>query len=257
MLMLHPDSVNLGMPSVDRGTMRARPVTIEDKAFVGNGALVREGATLGHESLIAVQSLAPFQVPPGSTFLGSPPLSVEVREKALGAAALTYQPSCCRRASRMAFELFALSVFYIYQGLFAAGSLSLMDLVYVRFGETHLVLFMLALPCVSLLMGVLLLLLIIVTKWVVMCGRFKPGVYPLFSMYVWRTELVERLEEKLAEPVGPPCSDHGSASAHHPLRFALPGHTGFFKWNGMEACVLSAHGSAPGEASVPGARYHH
>ena len=76
-----------------------------------------------------------------------------------------------------------------------------MDWGYGRFGETHLVLFLLALPCVQLVVGTALLLLVIATKWVAMCGRFKAGTFPLFSLYVWRTELVERLEEKLAEPV--------------------------------------------------------
>ena len=31
-------------------------------------------------------------------------------------------------------------------------------------------------------------------------GRFRAGAYPLWTAYVWRTELVERLEENLAEP---------------------------------------------------------
>ena len=37
------------------------------------------------------------------------------------------------------------------------------------------------------------------TKWLVI-GSFKPGSYPLYSWYVWRTELTERIEENLAEP---------------------------------------------------------
>jgi acetyltransferase-like isoleucine patch superfamily enzyme len=35
-------------------------------------------------------------------------------------------------------------------------------------------------------------------KWLII-GRFKPGTYPLYGTYVWRTELVERLEENVAQ----------------------------------------------------------
>jgi hypothetical protein len=44
-------------------------------------------------------------------------------------------------------------------------------------------------------------LLVVLIKWITMCGRFLPGRYPLYSNYVWRTEFVERLEENVLEPV--------------------------------------------------------
>ena len=91
------DSVMCGMPSVSQGTMRSRPVHIKPRAFVGNGSLVREGSVLGEDSLIALQTAAPRLLKPESTFLGSPPLSIEKREKALGANHLTYHPSRCRK----------------------------------------------------------------------------------------------------------------------------------------------------------------
>jgi non-ribosomal peptide synthetase-like protein len=138
---------------------------------------------------------------PASTFLGSPPLSIEKREKALGDTHLTYHPSTCRKCSRCSFEVFGYLLYTLYGALFATTSLFVIDLFYGVYGERNVVLFVVTLPVVQLAMGAALCLLIVVSKWTIMCGRFKAGTYPLFSFYVWRTELVERLEENLAEPI--------------------------------------------------------
>jgi len=194
------DSVMCGMPSVSQGTMRSRPVHIKPRAFVGNGSLVREGSVLGEDSLIALQTAAPRLLKPESTFLGSPPLSIEKREKALGANHLTYHPSRCRKCARLSFEVFGYLLYHALLAGFAATSLFIFDWMYGSFGERRPGLFIVAMPIVQLLMSGMLCLLIVVFKWLIMCGRFKAGIYPLFSFYVWRTELVERLEENLAEP---------------------------------------------------------
>ena len=195
------DSVMLGVPSVSRGTMRSRPVDVKNRAFVGNGAFVREGSILGEDSLVALQTAAPRTIPSGSTVLGSPPLSVAKREKAMGAKHLTYNPSSGRRCARLAFELFGYLLYHFYAAVFGTVSLFLFDWGYGSFGERRPGLFIAAMPIVQILVGALMCMLVVATKWVVMCGRFKAGVYPLFSFYVWRTELVERLEENLAEPL--------------------------------------------------------
>jgi acetyltransferase-like isoleucine patch superfamily enzyme len=195
------DSVMCGMPSVDQGTMRSRPVYICARAFVGNGAYVREGSVLGEDSLIALQTAAPRMVKNNRTFLGSPPLSIEKREKALGDSHLTYNPSCCRKCARLSFEVFGYLLYHLYLALFATTSLFVFDFLYGSFGEKNPGLFIFAMPIVQLLMSGVLCLLIVMSKWIIMCGRFKAGIYPLFSLYVWRTELVERLEENLAEPL--------------------------------------------------------
>lgn len=195
------DSVLLGLPSIDRGVVRARPVVIENKAFIGNGAFVPEGARVGRGSLVALQTRSPHVVPEDSTLLGSPALLVQAREKALGTVAVTYNPSLTRKAARLAFEFFGYLLLQTYGALFATSSLYLADLGYATFGETHLGAFLATLPLIQLGMGGALVLAIVATKWIVMCGRFRAGVYPLFESYVWRTELIERLEENLAEPI--------------------------------------------------------
>ena len=158
--------------------------------------------TIANDTLIALQTAAPRTIDkPASTFLGSPPLSIEKREKALGDLSLTYRPSTCRKCCRCSFEVFGYLLYTLYGALFATTSLFAIDLCYGIYGERNVGVFVVTLPVVQLAMGGALCLLIIVSKWTIMCGRFKAGTYPLFSFYVWRTALVERLEENLAEPI--------------------------------------------------------
>ena len=111
---------------------------------------------------------------------------------------LTYNPSFCRKCCRLLFEIFGYLLYTLYGALFATSSLYIIDLFYGSFGERNIFLFVVSLPIVHLIMSSTLCVLIIVSKWIIMCGRFKAGTYPLFSFYVWRTELVERLEKHLS-----------------------------------------------------------
>lgn len=48
--------------------------TIEDDCLIGIGAIVMNGARIGHHSIIAAGALVPegMQIPPGSVYLGAP-----------------------------------------------------------------------------------------------------------------------------------------------------------------------------------------
>ena len=94
-----------------------------------------------------------------------------------------------------------------YALLVALGSLvvvsmiALLEIAWLAWtdGELSLAGFLGMLPLIRLAGGVLACVLVLLAKWLVI-GRFRAGAYPLYSTYVWRTELVERLEENLAEP---------------------------------------------------------
>ena len=103
--------------------------------------------------------------------------------------------------SRALFELFGYLLLLAYATIFYSISFLFADWGYGTFGEAHPYLFALALPVAALVSGAAVLLVIAMTKWLVLCGRFREGTFPLYSLWVWRTELVERLEENLAEPL--------------------------------------------------------
>lgn len=201
------DSVMLGCTVVSRNWFRLRPVTIGDRTFVGNGSHVMDGSRLGSRSLIALQTAAPAVTATGTTHLGSPPLTVDAREMIKpnhgdSSTSLTYQPSRSRIAARVLFEGMGYFIFHIYSAVFAAIVWFAIDGAYQQFGGWgSFWAFLLYVPSVQLAGGILLLIAIVITKRIVMCGRFKEGVFPLYSFYVWRTELIERLEENIAEPI--------------------------------------------------------
>jgi len=103
--------------------------------------------------------------------------------------------------SRALFELFGYLLLLAYATIFYSISFLFADWGYGAFGEAHPYLLALALPVAALVSGAAVLLVIAMTKWLVLCGRFREGTFPLYSLWVWRTELVERLEENLAEPL--------------------------------------------------------
>ena len=197
------DSVVVGVSSVDRGIVSHRTTSLGPRAFVGNGSILNEGSKLEMDCLIALQSKSPLQVEPNSVWVGSPPLKIAAREKSKAHAITnTYRPTCCRYTARASFETFGYLLLVSYYVLFMTMSYLSMDYTYGYFSERNTIaLFVITLPVVQLLFGVCLLVLIIITKWIVMCGRYKAGNYPLYSFYVWRIELIERLEENLAEPL--------------------------------------------------------
>ena len=197
------DSVVVGMSKVDRGVVSHRKTSLGPRAFVGNGSILNEGTSLERDCLIALQSKSPLHVESNSVWVGSPPLKIAAREKTEAHGITnTYRPTCCRYTARALFETFGYLLLVFYYVLFMTMSYLSMDYTYGYFSERNIIsLFVFTLPVIQLVFGFCLLILIILTKWIVMCGRYKEGSYPLYSFYVWRIELIERLEENLAEPL--------------------------------------------------------
>jgi hypothetical protein len=77
--------------------------------------------------------------------------------------------------ARLSFEVFGYLLYHALLAGFAATSLFIFDWMYGSFGERRPGLFIVAMPIVQLLMSGLLCLLIVVFKWLIMCGRFKAG----------------------------------------------------------------------------------
>lgn len=153
-------------------------------------------------SVVGLQTAPPPEVPPETNYLGSPPMAI-ARAPGVGSAAerrLTFEPSRLRLCGRAAFELFGWLLLMGYASAYYALTFIALDWG-LAFGEEQPVLYALAVPCVVLGIGALMLCVVAASKWLIMCGRFREGHFPLWTLWVWRTELVERLEENLAEPL--------------------------------------------------------
>jgi non-ribosomal peptide synthetase-like protein len=196
------DAVLFGAARVEPGALYLDRTRIGRRTFIGNSALLPTGTQIGDETLIGVLSTPPANGEAahrtGSTWFGSPPLSLPVRQNVgLFDEGARFNPSKRLVATRLAIEfvrvILSLTAFVALFSvlLSACGTLSdwphgglwiagLFPFLYIGF----------ALGC-----G----LTVVALKWLVM-GRYKPTTQPLWSTFVWRTELVTSTYENLAVP---------------------------------------------------------
>ena len=195
------DAASMGAAYVDRGRFTMRPVKIGNRAFVGNSAMIPGGAVLGEDTLVGVLSTIPVSSPgaamPDSTWLGSPAIFLPQRQKVAGFAQQnTYRPTRGLYAMRLAIEFFRITLPATSFALLG----SIMITITMRLPAAWPLWKMLALfPLLCMACGVLAALIVVATKWILM-GRYTPREAPLWSHFVWRTELVTAMHEHLANP---------------------------------------------------------
>jgi non-ribosomal peptide synthetase-like protein len=193
---------------VEFGTARGQPGLIElthtkvgRRTFIGNSALLPSGSSIGDEVLIGVLSKPPYSgaLEPGSTWFGSPPIRLPHRQQlAQFNEGARFNPSARLIAQRLVIEFIRIILpLTVFIALFCllltvAGDLSeLPHGVWWVFGLFPFIYF-------GFVLGVGLF--VIALKWIVM-GRYKPIVTPLWSSFVWRTELVTSTYENLMVPL--------------------------------------------------------
>ncbi len=82
------DEVSLGAARVERGWLTLAPTRLGRRTFVGNGAVIPAGTTLGAESLVGVLTVAPSDPEQAAReapcWLGSPPILLPRRQPCAG-----------------------------------------------------------------------------------------------------------------------------------------------------------------------------
>ena len=196
------DEASLGAARVEGGWLTLSPTRLGRRAFVGNGAVVPPGTTLGDESLVGVLSIAPTDpgqaARPGASWLGSPPILLPRRQaSALFSDQRTFCPPRKLCLVRAAVETLRISLppagFILVTTAVVTAGLELWDRV--GLGAALLLLpLVYAGSCIAVALAVAL------AKWTVM-GRFRPFERPLWSPFVWRVELVNALYEFMVTPL--------------------------------------------------------
>ena len=74
-----------GVPVRDQGLAPARPVVVEDGVFLGTGAMVLAGVTVGARSLVGAGAVVTRSVPPNCVVVGNPARIVRHFDHATGA----------------------------------------------------------------------------------------------------------------------------------------------------------------------------
>jgi non-ribosomal peptide synthetase-like protein len=197
------DEVSLGAARVERGWLTLAATKLGRRAFVGNGAVIPAGTTLGTESLVGVLTIVPPEAEQaartGACWLGSPPIFLARRQSSGGfPERTTFRPSLRRQWARGCWEIFRVT---LPGAGFVTATVAALDLAlksWVQWGAPATLLLLPALfagCCAGLMLAV------VPVKWIV-AGRYRPFEQPFWSAYVWRLELVNALFEFLAVPIG-------------------------------------------------------
>lgn len=195
------DDVRFGAAQIERGAIRLDWTRIGRRSFIGNSALLPTGTTIGDEVLIGVLSTPPAgnrAATPGGTWFGSPPISLPTRQVVgMFDEGARFNPPTRLVVQRLSIEfvrvILSLTVFLALFGILLSvvGTLDEMnDSVWFLAGTFPFLYVAFALGCG--LFGLAL-------KWLVM-GRYRATTKPLWSTFVWRTELVTATYENLVVP---------------------------------------------------------
>jgi non-ribosomal peptide synthetase-like protein len=176
------------------GWLRIGEAKVGKRAFLGNSGMTAPGRAVPKNGLVAVLSATPKGAKAGSSWLGSPPVKLR-RVAGRTDGSRTFNPPPRLKLARTAVELCRIVPVMCTVAL-GVGVLLLLAVLADRFG--FLVAALLS-GLVVLAAGVLAGAVATLAKWSLV-GRFRAVEHPLWSSFVWRTELADTFVEMLAVP---------------------------------------------------------
>jgi len=176
------------------GWMRLAHARIGKRAFLGNSGLAAGGHTVPKDGLVAVLSVAPLKAKAGSSWLGSPATRLRrvVNDSDLER---TYRPRTRLRFARALWELGRVVPVFVTCAIGLAVMLTLAALIEAVGPAWAVVLS----PAVMLAAGAFAALITTAAKWLIV-GPIRAGEHPLWSSFVWRTEVSDTFTEMVAAP---------------------------------------------------------
>jgi non-ribosomal peptide synthetase-like protein len=196
------DAVVFGAARVEPGYINLERTSIGRRTFIGNSALLPAGTHVGDEVLIGVLSKPPEEekaaMNSGTTWFGSPAICLPVRQSVgLFDEGARFNPSKRLWTTRLVIEsiraILSLTIFL------SCFSLMLSVVGDISEEEHGGLLILAAFPFLYLAFAIACGLSLVAIKWLVV-GRYKATTAPLWSTFVWRSELVTATYENLAVP---------------------------------------------------------
>jgi len=189
------DSVSVGASHVRNGYINIAKTYIGNRTFVGNSAVISPETRLGNDVLVGVlskMSNADLPAQDGTSWFGSPAVYLPKRDINHDfSAERTYKPTRKLFFLRYCIEYFRVTLpttlFILYAALIT-NAVSYMQV------ERELWELFLVFPFLYITASVLGTLLMAAIKWIVI-GKYVPDKKPLWSNYVWRSELVTGVYE--------------------------------------------------------------
>ncbi|CAN5288063.1 non-ribosomal peptide synthetase [soil metagenome] len=188
------DDTMIGSYELGGGWMRIGHVEIGKRAFVGNSGMAALGHSVPRDGLIAVLSAAPRKSKAGSSWLGSPAVRLR-RTVAAVDDSRTFRPHPALRLARGLWELCRV-IPVIATCALGLGVLLGFAALIEAWGLLPAVLVS---GAVMLAAGAVAAIVTSAAKWLVV-GTIRVGEHPLWSSFVWRTEVSDTFVEMLAAP---------------------------------------------------------
>jgi non-ribosomal peptide synthetase-like protein len=176
------------------GYVRIARVEIGERAFLGNSGMAGGGNRVPRDGLVAVLSVAPRKAKAGSSWLGSPPVKLRRRVQEADVSR-TYAPSTGLRVARTTWELLRIVPVLVTCAIGLGVVLGLGAIV-EAWGVWWAVL--LSGP-VLLAAGAGAAAISSAAKWALL-GRLRAGEHPLWSSFIWRSEVSDTFTEMVAAP---------------------------------------------------------
>ncbi|KAG2176926.1 hypothetical protein INT43_007580 [Umbelopsis isabellina] len=228
------DGVYLSPPRIHEGWVKISDTIIGEKSFIGNSSLLPSGVEIKNNSLLGVLSRTPLPsidapkeenekvctdlvsditpksslssfidqvMPSEASWLGSPGINLPKRKLAAtgGSASLTFDPPWYLYPIRLAFEVwkvclpsvvFSMASLVLYYGIAYYRSLN--------WGNPLIFCVLFPFGYISVAVGCCLLVALL--KYAII-GRYIPMNSPLWSFFLWKSEIVATLDLFLAGPI--------------------------------------------------------
>lgn len=188
------DDVSVGAPKIMNGWIEIRNISVGHRTFVGNSALLTGGTNLGDQVLVGVLSRPPEQnpVPHKTSWIGASGILLPKRDEPPEfSEQQTYRPTTNLIAQRYAIEFLRV---ILPSTLFIFTSALMLNIVRSYYGTNLWWLHLFMLPFLYLIAGACGLLTVVAIKWLVV-GKYRVANHPLWSNFVWRSELVTGVYE--------------------------------------------------------------
>jgi len=192
------DIAHVGPAVLADGSFTLARVRVGKRSFIGNAACVPGNTIIGDNSLVGVLSVPPNRnIPADTTWLGSPSLRLPEREQSQPfPERLTFAPTRTLYLRRLGYEYFRVTL----PATFAyAGSVVLFLSALILLAGFSIPVAALLLVPAGLLVGFALTLMVAVVKKLLI-SSYRPKVRPMWSSFVWRSELVTALYENIVVP---------------------------------------------------------
>lgn len=191
--------VLVGLPQVFGGIAYSQPVHLGKRAFVGNDSLLPPGTKLGDGILLGCLTVPPVDnaaEKAGTSWLGTPAMYLPRRDVFTGFSEReTSKPGLALYLKRLAIEFVRIAAPSAFSFISLIWMFMALDYLY---GNFSLIKTILLFPIFDFFIQVTMSLGAILLKWILM-GEIKEGIKPVWSVYVWKYDIVVRMYENFID----------------------------------------------------------